>query len=123
MTFPSGGPNLHLIYGPNEAGKSTALRAIGGFLYDIELQTRDDFIHEKSDLRVGARLRHSSGAERAFVRKKGKPGTTLLDTSGRPIDESELKSWLSVADRDLFRQMFGLSHEQLRAAGEALANA
>jgi uncharacterized protein YhaN len=123
LSFPADGPNLHLIYGRNEAGKSTALRAISGFLYEIEVQTRDDFIHEKSELRIGARLRHSCGAERAFIRKKGKPGTTLLDSYGRPISESELKSWLSISDRDLFRQMFGLSHEQLRAAGAALANA
>ena len=123
LAFPSGGPNLHIIYGRNEAGKSTFLRAITGVLYDIEVQTRDDFIHAKPDLRIGARLQHSSGAERAFVRKKGKPGTTLLDTSGRPMDESQLKSWLSIPDADLFRQMFGLSHEQLRAAGRALADA
>src|SRR5437867_954626 len=123
LAFPSGGPNLHIIYGRNEAGKSTFLRAITGVLYDIEVQTRDDFIHAKPDLRIGARLQHSSGAESAFVRKKGKPGTTLLDSSGRPMDESQLKSWLSIPDRDLFRHMFGLSHEQLRAAGEALADA
>ena len=93
--------------------KHTFLRAISGVLYDIEVQTRDDFIHAKPELRIGAKLEHSSGAERALV-QRGKPGTTLLDTSGRPVDESQLKSWLSIPDGDLFRQMFGLSHEQLR---------
>ena len=91
LLFPSEGPNLHIIYGHNEAGKSTALRAISSILYGIDVQTRDDFIHAKSDLRIGARLQHSSGAERVFLRKKGKPGTTLLDTSGRPVDESQLR--------------------------------
>jgi uncharacterized protein YhaN len=123
LVFPGSGPNFHLIFGGNEAGKSTTLRAISGFLYDIDVQTKDDFLHPKASLRIGARLQHSSGEERAFIRKKGKAGTTLLDGQGRPVVEEELQSWLSVSDRDQFQQMFGLSHEQLRAAGEALASA
>ena len=35
LKFPSEGPNFHIIYGRNEAGKSTVLRAITGVLYDI----------------------------------------------------------------------------------------
>ena len=50
LAFPSEGPNLHIIYGGNEAGKSTFLRAITGVLYDIEVQTRDDFIHAKPEI-------------------------------------------------------------------------
>lgn len=120
MEFPTGGANLHLIHGSNEAGKSTTLRAISGLLYGIERNSTDAFLHEPGDLRVGARLRHSSGVERTFVRRKG-TNATLSDEQGNPHDEAELQAWLSVQDRRQFEAMFGLGHEQLRKAGEALA--
>ncbi len=121
LVLPHGGPDLHIIYGPNEAGKSTTLRAISALLYGIEQQTGDAHQHAMADLRIGARLRHSNSEERVFVRKKGKQGT-LLDEAGAVIDESSLRSWLSVTDRKQFELMFGLDHVQLRAAGEALTN-
>lgn len=121
LVLPGDGPDLHLIYGPNEAGKSTTLRAISGLLYGIEKNTGDAHLHATGELRIGARLRHSSSEERSFVRKKGNQGT-LLDESGAVVDETLLRSWLSVTDRKQFELMFGLDHVQLRAAGEALTN-
>ncbi len=122
LVFPAEGPNFHIVYGPNEAGKSTTLRAITGFLYGIEKNTGDAHVHPMSDLRIGATLKHGSGAERAFIRKKGNQAT-LLDRAGAVIDESQLRAWLSIADREHFEQMFGLDHEQLREAGAALSDA
>lgn len=121
LEFPASGPNFHIVYGPNEAGKSTTLRAIAGFFYGIETQTGDAHLHAMSELRIGATLRHSDGRERAFVRKKGSRAT-LLDSHGASVDETELRAWLSVTERKHFEQMFGLSHEQLRQAGAALAD-
>ncbi len=121
MEFGEGGPNLHLVYGPNEAGKSTTLRAISGLFYGIEAQTSDAHRHAMPDLRIGATLQHSSGEVRAYVRKKGRAGT-LLDAKGAVVDESTLRAWMSVPERRQFEQMFGLSHDQLRAAGAALAD-
>lgn len=120
LDFPVGGANFHLIHGSNEAGKSTTLRAISGLLYGIERQSTDAFLHEPSELRVGARLQHSSGLERTFVRRKG-ANATLSDEHGNPHDDADLQAWLSVQDRRQFEAMFGLGHEQLRRAGEALA--
>ncbi len=122
LEFPADGPNLHIVYGPNEAGKSTTLRAITGFFYGIEMQTGDAHLHAMNELRIGATLRHSDGQERAFVRKKGNRAT-LLDSKGATVDESALRAWLSISERKHFEQMFGLSHEQLRQAGAALADA
>ncbi len=121
LVLPASGPNLHIIYGLNEAGKSTTLRAISGLLYGIEKNTGDAHKHTMSELRVGARLLHSSAGERSFVRKKGLQGT-LLDEAGAALDETLLRSWLSVTDRKQFELMFGLDHEQLREAGKALTN-
>jgi len=38
-------PDLHLIYGPNEAGKSSALRAMTDLRFGIPLQSSDGFTH------------------------------------------------------------------------------
>jgi len=120
LSFPANGPNLHLVHGPNEAGKSTLLRAITGFLYGIDPRTNDAHRFEASELRIGATVRHSDGRERYFIRRKANSGT-LLDAEGRPVDDSQLADWLSVRERKLFEGMYGLNHEQLRRAGEALA--
>ncbi len=121
LEFLAAGPNFHIVYGPNEAGKSTTLRAITGFFYGIETQTSDAHLHAMSELRIGATLLHSNGDTRTFVRKKGNRAT-LLDSKEANVDEAVLRAWLSISDRKHFEQMFGLSHEQLRHAGAALAD-
>ena len=45
------GKGIHLIYGPNEAGKSTLLQAIGDGLFGIPGQTAHAF-HKPSQLRL-----------------------------------------------------------------------
>ena len=52
-----GGANLHIICGPNEAGKTTLWRAINGALFGIAERTQDAFLHEARKLRVGLSLR------------------------------------------------------------------
>ena len=38
-----------IVYGPNEAGKSSLLRAICDFLFGIHPQTQEDFVHGLPD--------------------------------------------------------------------------
>jgi len=45
---------FQLIYGLNEAGKSSLLRGISAILFGIPDRTTDNFLHENSKLRVGA---------------------------------------------------------------------
>ena len=44
------GSGLHLVVGPNEAGKSTLRSSIGELLYGIHPQTKLDFLHAMQDL-------------------------------------------------------------------------
>ena len=50
---------LHIIYGFNEAGKSSALRGIHAALYGIPERTDDNFLHDNKRLRVGASLQNT----------------------------------------------------------------
>ena len=41
---------LHIVYGPNEAGKSCSLAAVTDLFFGIETRTRFDFVHAGKDL-------------------------------------------------------------------------
>lgn len=110
---------VHVLYGSNEAGKSTTLRAIMGFLYGIPKHTSDAYVHRMPDLRVGAKLEGANGAVLDVVRRKGTVNT-LLDAAGNPVDEAALRRVVGGVGEELFSVMFGLSHEALRRGGEAL---
>jgi uncharacterized protein YhaN len=119
LDFASPSPGLHVLYGTNEAGKSTTLRAIMGLLYGIPKNTPDAHLHKMPDLRVGARLAGAEGAVLDIVRRKGTVNT-LLDPSGNPADEGALRKLLGNVGEELFGVMFGLNHETLRQGAEAL---
>lgn len=110
---------LQLVYGPNEAGKSTTLRALIALLYGIPERTGDAHLHEMGKLRLGAILRDEEGKRLSVMRRKGRKHT-LLDAEERPLDEGILRRMLGGLDEGLYRQLFGLDHERLRLGAEAL---
>ena len=68
---------LHIVYGPNEAGKSSALRGLKALLYGIDERTLDNFLHANDKLRIHGYLRSTDGHELTFVRCKGRKNTVL----------------------------------------------
>jgi len=111
--FPAAGGDFHLVYGPNEAGKSSLLRAIRDLLYGIHGQTPDDFLHDYKALRIAGTLCRQDGTRLAFQRRKGNRNT-LLDESGSPLPDDALTPFLGAVDRDYFTTMFGLGAAELR---------
>ena len=110
---------LHLVYGSNEAGKSTSLRALLGFLFGIPGNTADDHRFPKPELRVGATLVDADGREFSFVRRKGNKDT-LMDDHDTPVDEAVLSHALGSISAAAFEQLYGLSHARLVAGGADL---
>ncbi|UHD15991.1 ATP-binding protein [Thiocapsa bogorovii] len=119
LDLSGGSEGLHLVFGPNEAGKSSALRALRGLLFGIHERTRDDFRHGKQELRLGGRLRNRGGEELEFVRRKGRK-STLLDSAGKAIGEDALLPFLGEVDDGLFERLFGIDYESLVGGGETL---
>ena len=68
--------DLHLIYGPNEAGKSSALRAMTDLRFGIPVRSPDDFVHAAGDLRIAGVFVDQAGQPIGLVRRKGR-GATL----------------------------------------------
>ncbi|GAI35874.1 unnamed protein product, partial [marine sediment metagenome] len=77
LNLSNGDSGLHLIYGDNEAGKSTSLRALIAWLFGIPARTNDNYLHSNPQLRIGGKLRLSSGEELEFTRRKGTKNTLL----------------------------------------------
>ena len=121
------GPDFHVVYGPNEAGKSTTLRALVGLLFGIEERTNDNFVHPHPQLRVGAVLTTASNGRLAVMRRKARKQTlfALDETSGeeqtdRPLAEDTLVRALGGLDEGLYRALFGLDLDGLARGSESL---
>jgi uncharacterized protein YhaN len=112
------GNGLHLIYGPNEAGKSSALRAIRDLLFGIPNNTPDAYMHAGPSLRLAACIERD-GQELAFVRRK-KRKDSLSTPDEQPLDEASLSRFLNGLDAASFDRLFGLDHERLQRGGDEM---
>lgn len=119
LLFDQEGCGLHIVYGPNEAGKSSALRGLKALLYNVDERTSDDFIHAKDKLRVAGCLRALDGEELCFSRRKGRKNT-LLSPDGEPLDDNALAPFLQGVTAELFELLFGIDHRALVQGGQEI---
>lgn len=118
-----GAPNgLTVIVGPNEAGKSTTMRALDALLFGIELRTGDHFGQGRPSLRIGARLTSADGSPLEVVRQ-GLNKAPLVDPAGHDLPESALLALTGHANRELFRTLFRVDHHELSTGSGALLEA
>ncbi len=120
LELGGGGRGLHLIHGPNEAGKSTALRAIRCLLFGFPLQSGDDHLHKYDKLRVGATLRGETGDELSFVRRKRNVNPLWTFDDARALDPDALGPFLGALDEAKFVDLFSMDHAELVAGGLAI---
>lgn len=115
----SAGPRrFHIIYGPNESGKSTSLRALSDWLFGFQGTPVDDYVHKLSALRVGGRLAEpESEIVLECIRRKGNKDTLLGSDNKTKIPSKSLDAMLQGIDKESFKQQFGISHQQLVEGG------
>lgn len=117
LALPGRDRDIHLIVGPNEAGKSTVRAAIGDWLFGIPVRTPLAFLHPMPDLRIGGVLERQAAAgaapERlAFDRTKGNRNT-LRAPDDTPLPEGTLLPWLGSLQAQAFNRMYALDHAAL----------
>ncbi|UVK49727.1 AAA family ATPase (plasmid) [Mesorhizobium sp. AR02] len=115
---PQSGPDLHIVFGLNEAGKSTALAGYLDLLFGIEERSRYNFLHEYSAMRIGGVL-ELGGAEHTFTRTKQRTNS-LLNETGQPVSEMAISAHLAGLSRDAYETMFSLDDETLEAGGKSI---
>lgn len=115
---PESGPDLHIVFGLNEAGKSTALSGYLDLLFGIEERSRYNFLHEYGAMRIGGVLEFD-GAEHTFTRTKQR-NNSLLNATGQPVSEVAITAHLAGLSRDAYATMFSLDDETLEAGGKSI---
>ncbi|WP_137129168.1 AAA family ATPase [Rhizobium sp. FY34] len=113
-----GSPDLHIVYGLNEAGKSTAFSAYLDLLFGIPERSSYNFQHAYNVMQIGGALEFD-GREHELVRLKQR-ANALLDGRGQPVNEALLSSALGGLTRASYRTMFSLDEHTLRDGGEAI---
>ena len=120
LDFSAGQHGLHIIHGPNEAGKSSALRALRQWLFGIPHSSTDNFIHAHQNLRIGGILEGADGQSLEFIRRKGRTKTLRAADDVELIDETRLATMLSGIDESTYVQRFGIDYHELVRGGQAI---
>ncbi len=120
LELPAGEPDIHIVFGPNEAGKSTALTALEDLLFGMPRNSPLNFIHDYQSMRLGATIQ--AGQETlTFRRRKGNKDTVLSpDEVPIPSGDGTLAAYLAGANREFFIRMFFLDHHRLREGGREI---
>jgi uncharacterized protein YhaN len=123
IEFPAQSPDIHILFGPNEAGKTTALSAIEDLLFGIPQSSQFGFLHDYANMRIGAALENEDQTIE-IRRRKGKKDT-ILKPDDMPFlgGDSTLSRFLDGADRGFFERMFSLSQDRLRKGGREILEA
>ncbi|HWB13427.1 MAG TPA: AAA family ATPase [Pirellulales bacterium] len=120
LDLSAGECGLHLIYGPNEAGKSSALRALKQLLYGIPQRSGDDFVHPYANLRIGGLITNGNGSRLEILRRKGSKNDLRTADDTTIVEPGVLASYLGRLDRETFETMFGIDHAALVRGGQEI---
>ena len=115
------GPGFHLIYGPNEAGKSTTLRAIRQLLFGFDERTDDNFVHQNPQLRLGGVVRNHLGESLEIIRRKSRKDSLRASDDTTVIDEQRWHDLLCGIDEATFSNRYGIDYERLVEGGHEIA--
>jgi len=115
------GRGFHLIYGQNEAGKSTTLRAIRQLLFGIDERTDDNFLHANPNLRIGGMVCDETGRRFEVIRRKSRKDSLRAGDDTTVIDAAEWQQVVCDIDVETFSNRYGINYEQLVQGGHDIA--
>ncbi|MCE9668603.1 AAA family ATPase [Myxococcus stipitatus] len=113
------GPGLHLLYGPNEAGKSTLLAFLRGMLFGFERRGHPERYEPAEDIPFGGELHVSTSTGPLCIRRTATPrgrkseSLSVLDAHGEQVSEERLKDARGHVSRELYFDVFAFRLEEL----------
>ncbi|CAN7544700.1 AAA family ATPase [Pararhizobium sp. LjRoot238] len=114
----AGSSDFHLVYGPNEAGKSTLFSAFLDLLFGIDNRSAYGFLHPYETMRVGGVI-ETGGRIHAVARIKRRQNT-LLGPDDQPLPDNLFSAALGSIDRVTYQMMFSLDDDSIEKGGESI---
>ena len=127
IDFGGTGASLHILYGPNEAGKSSLLRAIRALFFGISERTHDNFLHDNAVLRIAGIVNDDKGYQLAVMRRKARKqplrewnGNIGADIAceGEPLPDAVMSAMMGSIGEVQFSKVFGIDRDELIGLGE-----
>lgn len=119
--------SLHVVYGPNEAGKTTLLSALRDLLFGVPHRSAAGFAFGNQAIALSATLTLQTQGrleiERKKARKDSLTGEWESPRGTRSVDAAAFERLLGPMDRDLFEAVFGFTLRDLEDGGELLRHA
>lgn len=118
-------PGLQVIYGPNEAGKTTLLQLVRDLFFGFKDRHPYKFEEHAGPLKAAAVCETREGRRFSFFRQKGRPDLVTGEFSGtrESIDADKLERLLGGISPSTYPQIFAFSIDELRKGGELLKEA
>ena len=113
-------PDFHVIFGPNEAGKTTTMEAYLRLLYGFPNKEKYAFLHDRKSLRVSGAL--ETNAKVLGVSRITSRSGSLRDISDNILPETSVLSLLNGFSEDQYRQLLCLDDETIEKGGDEIVN-
>lgn len=111
-------PDIHLIYGDNEAGKTTLMDGYLRLLYGFPNQEPYGFFHQRKNLCVGAKI-EINGEYQRVARWPYRP-PNLTDGSDQRLPESFFQNVLSGLGEAEYRKLYCLNDDTIEKGGDEI---
>ena len=119
-TSEAGRSDFHVIYGPNEAGKTTTMEAFMRLLYGFPHREPYDFMHQRKNLRVSGVL-EVDGRPLRLSRFPVRTGS-LRDQNETVLPEAALLTHLGGLSEQDYRQLLCLDDETIERGGDEIVS-
>lgn len=118
---------LQVIYGPNEAGKSTLLQLVRELLFGFPHRNAYSLADHAGPLAAKASLEMQDGQQLWFRRRKGRPDKISGELENErelvAVDDRMLTAMLGNATAELYDNIFGFSLDELAQGTASLQQA
>ena len=114
----SDGSDFHIVFGRNEAGKTTLMEGYLRLLYGFAAREPYAFKHPRANLRVSGTL-DIDGQIHQLARLPKRSGN-LVDGAGQPVPDALLSAALRGVSQKEYQSLLCLDDETIEAGGEEI---